>query len=183
MSKKLNLPRFDEQLLKFAHLRYKVVPILSETDPDGDREKFFADVQLPNTQTFVMREESFVETVIFPNGGVTAAFKIDPETSEADIGISKCNLSDVYIKNEGRIRAEGRFDKKRASPKNTHFETFFRLDISDVIEPEIPLSSTVRNCIINEVGDGRVHDIVSDMASIRAYIAFKTDIPFYVELS
>ncbi len=184
MSTKLNLPRLDDQLLKFAHLRYKVIPLPQDVDNyEALVEQFFQEVDLPRTTIFVMGEEDFVDAVIFPNGGVTAAFKIDPKTAIADIGIAKCNLSDVYNKSEGRKRANGRFEKERASVKNTHFETFMRIDVSDVTDKDTPVSSTVRNCIIAEVTNGSNADVQRDMAFIRGMIAYRTQIPFYVELS
>lgn len=183
MSVKLNLPRLEEQLLKFSHLRYKVVPIPSADHPDEDLDRFFQDVNLPESQVFIARNDSFDRAIVFPNGGITAAFKIDPEDNTADIGISKCNLTDVYIKQEGRMRAEGRFEKGHKSTKNSRFETFFRLDMNDSIDPEVPISSSVRDAIIAEVSPDSFNEVKADMAHIRAYVAYKTDIPFFVELS
>jgi hypothetical protein len=184
MSKKLNLPRLEDQLLKFAHLRYKVIPLPRNEDTyDEEVEQFFKEVDLPRTTIFVMGADDFIDAVIFPNGGITAAFKIDPSNAIADIGIAKCNLSDTYNKQEGRCRSNGRFSKERASTKNTHFETFFRLDLSDVIDPEIPISATVRNIIIDGVTNGSNSDVERDMAIIRGIIAVRTKVAFYVELS
>lgn len=181
MSKKFNLPRFEDQLLKFSHLRYKIIPIPDATSPDGDTQRFFEELGLPNYTTYIQKDDAFAQVALFPNGGITAAFKINPDNGEADIGICKCNISDVYTKSQGRVRAEGRFEKKHVSTKNTHFDTFICLDINDVVEPDVPLSSTVRNCIINEASE--YPDVKTDMAMIRAWAAFRTSVPFYVELS
>lgn len=181
----LNLPPVEDQLLKFAHLRYKVVPILSGNNEEGDEERFFEQVNLPKTMAYAEKTGEFQNLVFFPNGGFTAAFKVDPDAVTTDIGISKCNLDDVYVKEEGRVRAEGRFNKGVKSTHNSRFDTFVCLDISDLVAEagDEPVSAIVRGAIINELSQEIVKEVRHDMSMIRAMIALQTDVPFFVELS
>lgn len=178
------LPPLEKQALKFAHLRYKVFPL---TDNQQEKEEFFEALHLPTNKTFSFSAEEFTEAAIVPTGGVTAAFKIDPETLEADIGLTKCSFNDVYNKGVGRLVAAGRFEAMRESKHR--FQTAMVFDLTEAVEEvkddeEVtPISSIVRDNIIAGLNDGTSKDVERDMAMVRSYVAFCTKTPFYVELS
>lgn len=181
----LNLPVLEEQNIKFCHLRYKIVPKLDTFHTDSDLEDFFSDVGLPTCEAYSLEREDFVKTALYPNGGITAAFKIDPATAVAEVGISKCSILDPYNKIYGRRIASGRFEKMVDNHHN-RFETCYQLELEESLKEDIedlPPSAHVRNHIVAEANDGTLQDVERDLATIRAMVAYRTKIPFTVELS
>lgn len=180
---KSKLPPLDVQRIKYAHLRYKIIPFIQDKDM---LELFMKDLDLPRNTTYSVLTKKEEEVCMFPNGGMTVAFKINPETNEVEAGLSKCNIDDVYNKDDGRRIAEGRF--LNAKHSHIRFPSLITFSIDDAKKIEIdvgdrPLTYVAREMLVMSINSGSIKDVNADMSFIRAFVASKTRIPFLVELS
>lgn len=172
------LPPLEDQTVKYAHLRYKAFPINPEDD-----DAFFTDVNLPTCLVPTASGQEIRPVAIFPSGGMTAAFKINPENNEAHVGLTKCSLLDLYHKAHGRTIAHGRF-AKFINKSHGRFDTAFTVDLTGYLSDEdTSATCAIREYLTDSANDGTNDDIERDMSFIRAFVASKTKVPFEVELS
>lgn len=174
------LPALDKQNIKFAHFRYKAVPLVN------DEAKFFNLVELPNYEVYCTSTAKKERACVFPYGGVTAAFKINPDDGIVEVGLSKCSILDIYNKHTGRMISQGRFTN--AKHPHVRFPSLIKFNIGDADKLGIKTedrnaSSIARDLLVAFLNSSNIDDVDDDMSHIRAYTASCSPVPFIVELS
>ncbi len=176
------LPALTEQNIKVAHFRYKAVPL----PLTNSQEDFFDKVDLPKYEVHCINTGEQEEACVYPFGGVTAAFKINPETGEVEVGLSKCSIQDTYNKKTGRMISQGRFTN--AKHAHVRFPSLLRFNINAALATKVKVegrnaSAIARDMLVFYLNNGLLKDADTDMAHIRSYVAVRSAIPFIVELS